>query len=92
MGVRRDPQIVTLADARETWHFVVGMPVEFALVWRGAPPVIVAYRRVPEWKLAAKSLWRRLTRPFRRVVVVTAVDHETGTITVADERRWWRFL
>lgn len=92
MGVKKDPQIVTLADARDTWSFDVGAPVEFEPVWRGDPPVIVAYRRVSEWKLAAKTRWRRLTRPFRRVTVVTAVDREADTITVADEPRWWRFL
>ncbi len=53
---------------------------------------LIRYVPIPRWRLPFYLAWMRLTAPFRRRDIVRAVDRETGTITVDEDVRWWRFL
>ena len=37
-------------------------------------------------------LWAAISRPFRKRCVVVAVHYDVGTITIANEVKWYRFL
>lgn len=84
--------IVTLADRRDAQHFAVGTETVLEPVYYGSPPMIIGYRKMPEWKMWAQRRWHRLTKFFRKRDVVSAVDVEAGTITLRRDHRWWRFL
>lgn len=71
---------ITLADCRDTYNFTQGMPL--VLDRHGVFRTTRWYDRV----------WAKLTAPFRRRVIVAAVDVDTGTITVAEDPKWYRFL
>ncbi len=50
------------------------------------------YRVVPRWRTKLYRLWRKITSPIRRRIVVTEVDYAAGTITVTADNKWYRFL
>lgn len=77
-----DKAIITLADCRDTYNFTCGQPLELVEVasprsWLGR---------------FARDIWRSLTAPFRKRCIVVAVNVDCGTITVADDPKWYRFL
>lgn len=74
--------IVTLHDLADVYHFTPGIRVEWVRTSDGGI-------RAPRWY---DRVLRFLTRPFRRRTVCAAVDIEAGTVTLAPEHKWWRFL
>lgn len=83
--MRQELPPVTLPTIVDTYNFRVGMPI--SLTWKNG-------QLVPMTKRA--RFWRRLKnlllRPFRRRLVVTAIDSDTGEITITDQSRFYQRL
>lgn len=83
--MRQELPPITLPTLADTYNFYVGMPV--ALTWKNG-------QLVPMTKWARR--WQRvkniLLRPFRRRLVVTAIDRDAGVITITDQSRFWERL
>ncbi len=77
---------ITLADKRDVYNFRVGQPIVCRMTDDGQ------LVRLRGFRLLRHRLWRWLTKPFRVRFVVSAADVERGSITLREDRAWWRFL
>jgi hypothetical protein len=85
MKRRETPMEVTLADESAARNFMRGTPLR--LTWLDDRATFV--RASSLWR-ARQWLWSKLTGPFRRKVIVTRVDVESGVITAdLEPKRWW---
>ena len=75
-----------LASKSDTYNFCVGQPV--ILRWDGMYLVPMTRRQV--FAVRVRDAFRRWTRWWRHRDVVSAVNHNTGVITIARERWSWR--
>lgn len=73
-------------NAVDTRNFYVGVQLEMLPSGRVAP-ILLRRRRATVALIAA---WRRVTRWWRPRTVVSAIDHERGSITMTTERWSWR--
>lgn len=79
-------QIITLADASDTYNFRPGMPIAFEFLPDGT------LVRQSRFRAALHTIWRWLTSPIRQRHVVSAVDVNAGTVTIDYKPKWYRFL
>lgn len=76
---------IQLRDSSETYNFYPG--VELILTETGQIRPATRWERLRS-RLADRA--RAATRWFRPRTVVTEIDHDAGTVTMADERWSWR--
>lgn len=80
-------EVVTLADAHDTWNFRVGDPVQ--MVWCSDGQL----RRPTRWQrltMAVGDWLRWRTRWFRPRTVCSEIDRAEGRIVMQGERWSWR--
>lgn len=78
--------VITLATASDTHRFRAGAPLYFEMSSSGG---LVA---VTGWRLMCRRICRKLTAPFRIRYRCVAVDAHVGTVTMVEDRAWYRFL
>lgn len=79
-----------LTDHRDTFNFTVGPPMRLVDGYRA---VRLTRREVLVGRL--RQRWLSATRWFRPRRIITAIDHDAGSITMSTQRwSWlrWRWL